>query len=286
MKNAKWIVLLSCLITVALLACCFIFPFSRTVEAGGTNLITVEFNDSFDRAVVENAMREAGATDVLVLKQVSRTGNTSFEEGTSAQIYFSVPDGTEAKEVYDKAEEILSQTFAFKYPGTLSTLSASLTKQSVISLWPVLIVLVVLLAYAALRFGIRTGVIAAALTLMTGIAVLGVTAIARIGLSHYTIAALLGTAALSELFVFLFAFTKRDFAKRTAGNVTEAAAKRVTVFAVLLSCMAIVGLVSVLILGNAALKGFALTALIGTVFSACAAVFTLPALASLLSKAN
>ena len=50
--------------------------------------------------------------------------------------------------------------------------------------------------------------------------------------------------------------------------------------------MAIVGLVLMLILGNASLKGFALTALIGTVLSACAAVFTLPALARLLGKAN
>ena len=53
MKKATGICIGAGILAVLLLACCFIFGFTRGLDAAWTHMITVELNDEFDNAEIE-----------------------------------------------------------------------------------------------------------------------------------------------------------------------------------------------------------------------------------------
>ena len=187
MKNAKLISIIACLVAVVLLAASFIFGFERSVESDWTNVMSVELNEKFDSAVIEDIMTKAGATEFIVLKTSS---GQDVANGTGFQAYFKTGEGTDAKAVFTKAEELLSAEFTFKYPGTLSEYSATVNNKAFFELWPVLIVLVVLLAYLFIRFEIKTALATLLHAFIVCASTVGVISLASIKLSGFIAPAL------------------------------------------------------------------------------------------------
>lgn len=278
MKNGKLTVIISVVLAVVLLACAFIFKFERDVESGWTNLIRVELNEEFDSADVEKILKEAGAGDVIVQKQITLQSSTEYIARTRAVIYFEAENPTE---VFTKAEELLGNKYFLKYEGVLYELSGTMTYASILNMWPLLIVLAAALAYVFIRFGVSSGVTAIVSTLAALCVSAGIISVTRTQVGTYSVPAFIAAAGVMLMFNIVFDLIKKENAKRISGKAAAFAAsvKQMNVITVVLSAAAIAALALVLILGDVILKKFAITFIIVTAVNAVAALFLMPALA-------
>lgn len=278
MKKATGICIGAGILAVLLLACCFIFGFTRGLDAAWTHMITVELNDEFENAEVEAIVREAGASDCLVQNQVIYNDyQQKYLNGTKALIHFSVPDGTDAKAVFEKIEEALGNRYFLKYDGVLSETAGEVNTKTVLSAWPALIILAAVLVYAAIRFGVKIGLSALAVVLFDGICTLGIMAIAKIPVTSFTIPAMLLFMGLGLVISIGLGAVLKENEVRLASKAEalEVSLKQMLPRTCLMGVLALVALVVLLIMGTASMKNFAVVALIGLVINA-AAVAVLP----------
>ena len=279
MKNAKLTVIISVVLAVVLLACTFIFRFTRDVESGWANLIRVDLNDDeFNTADVEKILKQAGAGDVVVQKQITLKSNTEYKGGSRAVIYFYAENPTE---VFKEAEKLLSDKYVLKYDGVLYELSGTITYASLLNLWPLLIVLAAVLAYIFIRFGASSGITALVSTFVALCVSAGIVSVTGTRVGTYSVPAFIAAAASILMFNIVFNLINKENAKRISGQAAAFAesVKQMKVITVVLSAAAIAALALVLILGNAILKNFAVTFIIVTAVNAVAALLLMPALA-------
>lgn len=288
MKKATGICIGAGILAVLLLACCFIFGFTRGLDAAWTHMITVELNDEFDNAEIEKIVLEAGASDCLVQNQVIYNDyQQKYLNGTKALIHFSVPEGTDAAAVFEKIEEELGNRYFLKYDGVLSETAGTLNTKAVLSVWPALVILAAVLVYTAVKYGVKIGLSALMLVVFDVCCFLGVMAVAKIPVTGFTIPAMLLFVGLGLLIsINLGAVLKENESK--IANKKEALSvsiKQMLPRTCLLCVLSLAALIVLLIMGTSAMKNFALAALIGTVINAVALV-ALPSFISVFSRAK
>lgn len=288
MKKATGICIGAGILAVLLLACCFIFGFTRGLDAAWTHMITVELNDEFDNAEIEKIVLETGASDCLVQNQVIYNDyQQKYLNGTKALIHFSVPEGTDAAAVFEKIEEELGNRYFLKYDGVLSETAGTLNTKAVLSVWPALVILAAVLVYAAVKYGVKIGLSALMLVVFDVCCFLGVMAVAKIPVTGFTIPAMLLFVGLGLLIsINLGAVLKENESK--IANKKEALSvsiKQMLPRTCLLCVLSLAALIVLLIMGTSAMKNFALAALIGTVINAVALV-ALPSFISVFSRAK
>ena len=286
MKKATGICIGAGILAVLLLAFCFIFGFTRGLDAAWTHMITVELNDEFDNAEIEKIVLEAGASDCLVQNQVIYNDyQQKYLNGTKALIHFSVPEGTDAAAVFEKIEEELGNRYFLKYDGVLSETAGTLNTKAVLSVWPALVILAAVLVYA--KYDVKIGLSALMLVIFDVCCFLGVMAVAKIPVTGFTIPAMLLFVGLGLLIsINLGAVLKENESK--IANKKEALSvsiKQMLPRTCLLCVLSLAALIVLLIMGTSAMKNFALAALIGTVINAVALV-ALPSFISVFSRAK
>ncbi len=275
-------------IALVLLACGVFMGFDRGVDVGYANVITVQINEKFDAEDVEAIMKEAGATGCLVQKtQTYLEYMGEYKSGEVAIISFEVEDDSLVKSVYEKAEKLLGEKYFLKYPGELSTFTATYNRAKLFSMWPALIVIVVMLAYVFIRFGVKFGFDAIINMFVAGAATLGLVGILGIKFTGYTIPALLIACALAYGFTVIYAMLLKENSVRiaTKEEALSVSAKQIKMYAAVLCAIAAIAFAIMLILGGVMLRTFALTSLIGIVINAAVAIFVLPGMASSSEKA-
>ena len=288
MKKATGICIGAGILAVLLLACCFIFGFTRGLDAAWTHMITVELNDEFDNAELEKIVLEAGASDCLVQNQVVYNDyQQKYLNGTKALIHFSVPEGKDAAAVFEKIEEELGNRYFLKYDGILSQTAGTLNTKTVLSAWPALLVLAAVLVYAAIRYGVKTGLSAFMVVLFDAFCIFGIMAVAKIPVTGFTIPAMLLAAGLGLLISISFGAVLKENESRIANKaeVLSVSIKQMLPRACVLCVLALAALIVLLIMGNGTMKNFALVALIGIVINA-AAVAALPSFIRVFSRAK
>ena len=279
MKNTKLFSILAIVLAVVLLALGVFLGFDRGADIGGSYVLSVQLNETFNVKDIEAIMKEAGATGCVV-QSIQKQTTKDYANGEGVLISFEVEDDLKAKEVADKAEELLSAKYALAFPGEFEFFSSTFNRQAAIKMWPVAIVFVILLAYVFIRFGLKMG-FAFVLDMFIPTAITaGLIGIVGIKVSNFTIPALLFVLALAFIFTFIFAMLLKEASKKTtleeAFNETQ---KTVSKLALIVSLIAVVALVLLLIIGTTLLKNFALIALVGTVLNMATIIYVLPTLA-------
>lgn len=284
----KLSVVLAVVVALVLLIGGVVLGFDRGVDVGGAHVMTVQLNEKFNVEDVENIMAEAGAKSCLVQKVLNyvETSDT-YKGGEVAVISFEIDEDTDIKTVYDNAEKLLGEKYFLKYPAELSNFTSTLTKAKAISMWPVAIVIVIMLAYVFVRFGAKFGFAALVNMFVAGAITLGIVGITGISVTAYTIPALLIACALAYMFAIVFALLLKE---NTARINSKCEAFAVTVkqnnkLVAVLTAIAVIALAIVLILGGVMLKNFAITALIGIVINAAVAILVMPEMANGSKKA-
>lgn len=285
MKNAKLTVIISVCLAVVLFACSFIFKFTRDVSSDWTYEYRAELNDDFDASDIEAILMEAGAKSCLVQKEVSLTDVYETKDATRVVAYFNADD---ADAVFEKAEELLSNKYFLKYEGAVYTLSGTVNYKAILQNWQLLIVLVAVLIYAFISFGVNGGISTVVCALIASLSTIGLISVIHVGVGEYTIPACVATAAFAFALSIAFNLIYKNNGKKISGkeNALAASIKEMNVLTVVICAIAVAALVAVLIFGGVITKKFALTAIIGTVVNAIVALFVVPAFAKLFCKAN
>ncbi len=286
MKNIFKIV--AVVIAVVLLVGGVLIGFDRGVDVGYANVITVQINEKFEVEDVEAIMKEAGATGCLVQKTQTYLDVTNeYKSGEVAIISFEVEDDSLVKSVFEKAEKLLGEKYFLKYPGELSTLTATYNRAKLFSMWPALIIIAVMLAYVFIRFGVKFGFDAIINMFVAGAATLGLVGILGIKFTGYTIPALLIACAFAYGITVIYAMLLKENSVRlsTIEEAYKVSAKQIKMYAAVLCAIAAIAFAIMLILGGVMLKSFAVTALIGIVINAAVAIFVLPGMANSSKKA-
>lgn len=284
----KLSVVLAVVVALVLLIGGVVLGFDRGVDVGGAHLMTVQLNEKFNVEDVEEIMAEAGAKNCLVQKILTYVEHSdSYKGGEVAVISFELDEDADIQTVYDNAEKLLGEKYFLKYPAELSNFTSTLTKSKAISMWPVAIVIVIMLAYVFVRFGAKFGFAALANMFITGAATLGIVGIVGVSVTAYTIPALLIACALAYAFTVVFALVLKENTARL-DNKCDAFAltvKQSNKLVAVLTAIAVIALAIVLILGGVMLKNFAITALIGIVINAAVAILVMPEMANGSKKA-
>lgn len=279
MKKNNLICIIACVLVVLLAACTFIFKPYRGVDADLEYICTITLNDDFDTKEVEKAFKEAGAEMCIV--QAQTYYNTYAQEyitGTTAIVTFSVADGVSAKEVSAKANETLGNKFFLKFEEDLVSITGAVNKSYLIKLWPAALVLVLLAAYAFIRFGVRGGISTFGIPVAVLACVVGIMSIFNIPITTFTMPALLLAAVVGSIEVVAYLFALKQQAKRvTEQEAYFACTKKLVIVAAAVAVVLAVMLSLVFVLGADLLKNFALTAIIGVAVSYLLTVFVLPA---------
>lgn len=280
--------ILAIVIAVVLLVGGFLVGFDRGVDVGGAHSLIVQINEQFEASDVEAIMKQAGATSCLVQKNQEYLDYTeSYKSGEVAIISFEVEDNSQLQTVYETAEKLLSEKYFLKYPGTLSNLTSTLNRTKVVSMWPVVIIAIVMLAYVFVRFGAKMGASTIVNMFVTGAATLGIVGILGIQITGYTIPALLIACALAYGFAIVYALILKDNTVRmeNSSDAVLVSAKQNKKLVLVISAMAVIAFALMLILGGVMLKNFAVTALIGIIINAAVAILVMPEMASSSKKA-
>ncbi len=283
MKNAKLISIIACLVAVVLLAASFIFGFTRGVDSDWSYVINASLNDPYEVKDVEAIFAQTGASEFMVQRA---TEAQDITKATDVVITFKAADAEEAKAIFDKAEELLSDKYMLKFPGTLNAASATINTKTMLSYWPALIVLVVIVAYAFIRFEVRGGLMVLLMAFITLASTVGIISITGIRLTFYTVPALLLTATISFILSFIMANLLKDNEAKIE-NTADALAlsiKASTKLSVCVCALAVIAFAIMLILGGIMFKNFALTVLVGVAVNLLASVFVMPALVSCFGK--
>ncbi len=268
MKN-KIITVIAIVVAVILLVCSFVLKFRRGVDDGWTDMISVELNEEFEASDVEAIMKEAGASDCIVLKQTN-----GVTEGTIATIYYQTKQDT--GEVFAKAEELLGNKYFLKYEGNYYTLTPTVDVKSVVENW--FAICAVLIVCIAAAFFFRLGAVTVLASFIEGVGITaGIISLAGIPFTKFTLGTIVASGAIAVILALALLFVKKENAKKLTENVEAVSIKQILPASVLVCCASAVALVLMLIFGGAMIKSFALTALIGIVADAVIAVFVLPA---------
>ena len=273
----KLSVILAVVIAVVLLVTGAFLGFDRASDVGGTYVLTVNLNEKFEIADIEAIMKEAGATGCFVQKQYKQVSD-GFNDAGIVVINFEVLDDSQIQAVYEKAENLLGEKYFLKYPGELTNFSSTLNKAEVISMWPAIIIAVVMLAYVFIRFKAKMGICALINMFVAGGATLGLIGIIGIKVTGYTIPAILLTCALAYGFTVIFALILSGNVARldSKEEAISATVKQNNGIVAVLSAIAAIAFAVVLILGGTMLANFAITALIGIVINAAVAILVMP----------
>ncbi len=276
MKNTKLFGIIAVVLAVILLASGAFIGFDRGSDIGGTYVLSVQLNETFNVKDIEAIMKEAGATGCVV-QSVQKQTSANYANGEGVLISFEVKDDTKAKEVADKAEALIRDKYALAFPGEFEFFSSTLNRQAAIDMWPVAIIFVLLLVYAFIRFGLNMGFVFIADMFIPTAITAGLIAIVGIKVSNFTIPALLLTMALAFMFTFIFAILLKEASKRVSlEEAFSQTQKQVSKLAVVVSLVAVVGFAVLLIIGSTLLKNFALISLVGTVLNMATIVYVLP----------
>lgn len=279
MKNTKLFSILAIVLAVVLLALGAFLGFDRGSDIGGTYVLSVQLNETFKVKDIEAIMKEAGATGCVV-QSIQKQTSLDYANGEGVLISFEVEDDTKAKEIADKAEELIRNKYALAFPGEFEFFSSTFTRQAAIRMWPVAIIFVILLAYVFIRFGLRMGLTFIADMFIPTAITAGLIAIVGIKVSNFTIPALLFTMALAFIFTFIFAMLLKDASKKTTSEEAfEETQKTVSKLALIISLIAVIAFALLIIIGTTLLKNFALIALVGTVLNMATIIYVLPSLA-------
>lgn len=279
MKKNNIICIIACLLVVLLTACIFVFKAERGVDAKLAYICTIELNEEFDVNEVEAAFKEAGAKQCIVQSQTYyNTYVQDYIMGTTVVVNFSADNGANAKEISAKANEILGNKFFLKFEEELTSITGAINKDYLFKLWPAVLVLVLLTAYAFIRFGVKEGFVTFLMPVATLGSVLGIMAIFNITITSFTMPALLlaATVGLAEVIAYFFVF------KQTEKRVTKEEAylacikKLIVVSAIVAIALAVI-LSIIFILGADLLKNFALIAIIGVAVNYLITLFVVPA---------
>ena len=279
MKKNNLICIIACVLVVLLTACAFVFKPYRGVDAGGAYICTIQLNDEFDAKEVETAFKQAGAKQCVVQSQTYyNTYLQDFVMGTTAVVNFMVEDGFTAEEVSEKANEILGNKFFLKFEEDLNTITGSVDKEYLIKLWPAVLVLALLVAYAFVRFGIKGGIATFLMPVFTILAVIGIASIFDIAVTSFTMPALLLASAVGMAEVIIYLFGLMQAKKRvTEEEAYVACTKKLVIVSAVVAVALAVVLSIVFVIGADLLKNFALTAIIGVAISYILTLFVLPA---------
>ncbi len=268
MKN-KLITIIAAAVAIILLVCSFVLKFRRGVDVGWTDMISVELNEEFEASDVEAIMKEAGASDCIVLKQTN--GET---EDTIATIYYQTKNDT--GEVFKKAEELLGNKYFLKYEGDYYTLTPTVDVDDIVKNWSAIIALALIVIATAIRF--RLGAFTVLASFVEGVgATAGIISLTGIPFTNFTLGTIIASGAIATVFALALLLAKKSNAQKLTENIEAVSVKQVLPVSVLVCCAAAIALVLLLIFGGTVLKSFALTALIGIVVDAVIAVFVLPA---------
>lgn len=284
----KLSVILAVAVALVLLIGGIVLGFDRGVDVGGAYVMTVQLNETFQVEDVEAIMKEAGATSCLVQKALKYVEHSSsYKGGEVAAISFEVKDDAEVKTVFDKADKLLSEKYFLKYPAELSNFSSTLNRSKVISMWPVIIAVVIMLAYVFVRFGLKIGFAALVDGLVAGASTLGIVGVAGIKVTGYTVPAILIVCALAYGFTVVFALLLKENTSRMESKCEafKATVKQNNQLVAVLTAIGVIAFAIILILGGVMLKNFAITALIGIVINAAVAIFVMPEMANSSKKA-
>ena len=279
MKKNNLICIIACALVVLLTACIFIFKPYRGVDADLSYICTIQLNDDFDTKEVEEAFKEAGAKQCIVQSQTYyNTYVQDYVMGTTAVVKFSVAQGVSAQEVSDAANETLGNKYFLKFEEELKSITGIINKDYLFKLWPAVLVLVLLTAYAFVRFGVKGGFATLLMPVFTILAVIGICAIFNIAITSFTMPALLlaSVIGLAEVIIYLFEFKQAQKRITTQEAYLVCTKKLVIVSAVVAVALAVV-LSIVFILGADLLKNFVLTAIIGVAVTYLLTLFVLPA---------
>ncbi len=279
MKKNNLICIIACVLVVLLTVCIFIFKPYRGVDADLSYICTVELNDDFDAKEVESAFKEAGAKQCIVQSQTYyNTYVQDYVTLTTAVVNFSVEEGVSAQDVSDAANETLGNKYFLKFEEKLESITGAINKDYLFKLWPALLVLVLLAAYAFIRFGVKGGIATFAMPVFTLASVLGIAAIFDIAITSFTMPALLLAAVvgLAEVVIYLFAL-KQAQKRVTLDEAYVGCTKKLVIVSAVVAVALAVVLSIVFILGADLLKNFALTAIIGVAVSYLLTLFVLPA---------
>ncbi len=274
---------LAVIIAVVLLVGGILLGFDRGADVGGAYLLVVQINDSFEASDVEAIMKEAGATGCVVQKTQTYVESTkSYRAGETALISFEVADNTQTDIVREKAEKLLSEKYFLKYPGSLTNVSSTLNRTNVISMWPAILVVVVMLAYVVIRFGIKACLAAFINMFVVVASTLGIVGIAGIKVTGYTIPALIIACSLAYGILIVYALILKDNSARmeSVADAVKASSALNKKLVLVISAIAAIAFALMLILGGVMLKNFAITALIGVVINAAVAILVMPEMAS------
>ena len=284
----KLSVVLAILVAVVLLVAGIFVGLDRGVDVGGTYAISVQLNEKYNVEDIEAIMKQAGATNCLVQKALAYVEYTdTYKDGELAIISFEVADDSKVQEVYENAEKLLGEKYFLKYTGEFTNLSSTLNKDKVIGMWPVAIAVVIMLAYAFIRFGAKFGFAALVNVFVASASTLGIVGVAGIKVTGYTIPAILIACALAYGFAIMFALIVKDNTARL-DNKNEAyllSVKQNNKLVAVNTAIAAIALAVIIILGGVMLKNFAITALIGIVINAAVAIIVMPEMANGSKKA-
>ena len=284
----KLSVVLAVVVAVVLLIGGIVLGFDRGVDVGGAYVMTVQLNEAFKAEDVEAIMKEAGATNCLVQTVLTYVEySDSYKGGEVAVISFEVENDAEVKAVFDKADSLLGEKYFLKYPAELSNFSSTLNKSKVISMWPVVFTVAIMLAYVFIRFGAKLGFTALVDSFVAGASTLGLVGVIGVKVTGYTVPAILIACALAYGFTVVFALLLKENTSRMNGKCEafKATVKQNNKLVAVLSAIGVIAFALILILGGVMLKNFAITALIGIVINAAVAIFVMPEMANNSKKA-
>lgn len=273
----KLSVVLAVVVAAVLLIAGVVMGFDRGADVGGAYTFTAILNEKFEISDVEEIVNQAGAKGCVVQKYVNEINGT-FKDAGAAFISFEADTAEEAVEIYNKTNDLLSEKYFLSYSEELTNRSSTLDKDAVISMWPAIIIAVIMIAYVFIRFGAKMGVCSIINMFTVGAATLGLVGVLGIKITGYTIPALMIGCALAYAFTVILALLlKGNLAKLDSKQeAISVSVKQNNSFVAVVSAIAAIGFAVVLIIGGAMLSNFAVTALIGIVINAAVTMLVMP----------
>ncbi len=272
------VVLAAVVLAAVLLIAGALVGFDRGIDVGGTYLFSASLVDAFEVSEVEAILDEAGAKNYIVQNHLIDNGSGEYIDARAVTISFEANSAEEAVEIYNNAKELFSNKFFLSTCTDMSNMSSTLNKDAVVSMWPAIIVGIIMLAYVFIRFGVQLGIYAVINMFVTGVATLGIVGLLGIQITGYTIPALMIACAVAYGFTVVFALTLKGNLARIESKemaIIESVNQHDKIVAVL-SAVAAVGLAVVLIFGGSMLANFATTALIGVIINAAVVILVMP----------
>jgi len=280
MKNKKLIGIITIIVAVLLFACCFILKFKKSADISWGFAYTVIPNDVAELDDLASIVKDAGGKDAYAVKQL----NSSTFEGEEYIIYFNAADINAANEVFEKAEEAMSESYILKgEAGTLDALSTTFDLNDVIAYWPMLVVFALAVVYTLIRFGFAYGLTSLVAPLTTVFALCGIISVASLKLNGFTVAAIIAIGILQFITVLFAANVKQSVVKKVdnAKDAFTYSFAKLQSASLITTIIAAVAVVVMLIFGTALIRMLAIEILIGLAISLFVSVYAVLAFCEL-----